>query len=67
MSFDYSIPARGPILNEISFGDGPKLVTRASLGVNLDYKLTDRIVLSLRTSTSHLDDGISTSRAAVAW
>ena len=55
-NYDYSLPARGPLLTQIALRDGPKIVRRDSAGLNLDYKLADGLVLSLRTAASHLND-----------
>jgi iron complex outermembrane receptor protein len=55
-TYDYTLPARDPVLTQITLRDGPKIVRRDSVGINLDYKITDSLVLSLRTAASHLND-----------
>jgi TonB-dependent receptor len=59
-TFDYSLPARGPILTQIVLRDGPKIVRRDSIGVNLDFKITNNLVFALRTAASHLNDEFNT-------
>lgn len=55
-TYDYSIPARGPVLTQIILRDGPKIVRRDSVGVNMDFKVTDNLVFALRTAASHFSD-----------
>lgn len=55
-AYDFSNPARGPVITGITFKDAPKSIERQSFGANLDLKLTPSLVLSLRTSGSHLGD-----------
>lgn len=57
---DYTIPARGPILTQVVLRDGPKIVRRDSVGVNVDFKITDGLVFALRTAASHLNDEFNT-------
>ena len=59
-TIDYTIPARGPILTQVVLRDGPKIVRRDSAGLNLDYKVTSNLVMSLRTAASHLNDEFNT-------
>ncbi len=56
-AFNYSQPARGPIITQITFRDAPKLSERASYNLTTDYKITPNLAFSLRTSGSHFDDG----------
>jgi iron complex outermembrane recepter protein len=69
-TIDYANVARGPVINLLTFRDNPKITTRASFAVNLDYKIASGLVFSLRTAASHLDDEINartiTFRAATA-
>ena len=60
MTYDYSIPARGPILTQVVLRDGPKIVRRDSIGANFDYKITNNLVFALRTAASHLNDEFNT-------
>ena len=55
--FNYSQPARGPLITQMTFRDAPKLSTRASINLTTDYKLTPHLAISLRTAGSHFDDG----------
>jgi TonB-dependent receptor len=55
-AYDFSNAARGPVITGLTFKDAPKIIERQSLGLNLDYKITPRLVLSLRTTGSHLSD-----------
>ena len=55
-NYDFSNPARGPFISSLTFRNGPKLTRRDSFGANFDYKFSDRLVLSLRTAGSHLND-----------
>ena len=55
-NYDFSNPTRGPIITSLSFRVGPKITRRDSFGANFDYKITDRLVFSLRTAGSHLND-----------
>ena len=59
-TIDYTIPARGPILTQVVLRDGPKIVRRDSAGLNLDYKVTNNLVVALRTAASHLNDEFNT-------
>ena len=58
-TFDNTLPARGPVINQLVFRDNPKITTRAAIGLNLDYKITRELVFSLRTSGSHFRDEIN--------
>ncbi len=55
-NYDHSNPTRGPFITQLSFRNGPKITRRDSFGANFDYKLSDRLVFSLRTAGSHLND-----------
>jgi len=55
-AYDYSQPARGPVITGITFKDAPKMIDRQSFGANLDLKVMPGLVFSLRTSGSHLAD-----------
>src|SRR6185369_7844202 len=55
-NYDFSNPARGPFITQLSFRNGPKITRRDSFGANFDYKISDRLVFSLRTAGSHLND-----------
>lgn len=65
MTFDYSIPARGPILTQIVLRDGPKITRRDSIGANFDYKITSNLVFALRTAASHFNDEFNTRTATI--
>lgn len=54
--YNYADPIRGPVVTEIQFRDAPKLTTRAAFNLNTDFKLTPKLVFTLRTSGSRLDD-----------
>jgi iron complex outermembrane recepter protein len=55
--FNYSQPARGPLITQITFRDAPKLSSRASLNLTTDYRISENLSVSLRTAASHFDDG----------
>jgi iron complex outermembrane receptor protein len=55
-NYDFSNPTRGPFITSLSFRNGPKITRRDSFGANFDYKISDRLVFSLRTAGSHLND-----------
>ncbi len=55
-NYDFSNPTRGPFITSLSFRNGPKITRRDSFGANFDYKVSDRLVVSLRTAGSHLND-----------
>jgi iron complex outermembrane recepter protein len=55
-NYDFSNPTRGPFITNVSFRVGPKITRRDSFGANFDYKISDRLVFSLRTAGSHLND-----------
>ena len=55
-NYDFSNLARGPFITSLSFRNGPKITRRDSFGANFDYKISDRLVFSLRTAGSHLND-----------
>jgi iron complex outermembrane receptor protein len=55
-NYDFSNPARGPFITSLSFRHGPKITRRDSFGANFDYKITDKLIFSLRTAGSHLND-----------
>jgi TonB-dependent receptor len=57
-TYDTSNAARGPVVNTISMRDNPKITSRASAALNLDYKLLPTMTLSLRTQFSHFEDDI---------
>ncbi|MBI4624462.1 MAG: TonB-dependent receptor, partial [Verrucomicrobia bacterium] len=69
-TIDNTIAARGPVINQLTFRDNPKITTRAAMGLNLDYKFAPGLVFSLRTAFSHFYDQINartlTFRAATA-
>jgi len=69
-TLDTTLPARGPVINLLTFRDNPKITTRAAFGLNFDYKLSPSLVISLRSSGSHFYDQINartlTFRAATA-
>ncbi|MSU24336.1 MAG: TonB-dependent receptor [Opitutus sp.] len=54
--YDFSSLTRGPVITSLSFRHGPKITRRDSFGANFDYKISDSLVLSLRTAGSHLND-----------
>lgn len=57
MGYDYTAAAtRGPLPRQMVLRDGPDIARRDSVGVNLDYNLSENVVLSLRTAASHLSD-----------
>ena len=55
-NYDFSNPTRGPFITQLTFRNGPKITRRDSFGANFDYKISDRLVFSLRTAGSHLND-----------
>ena len=55
-AYDFSNPARGPMITGLTFKDAPKIIDRQSFGANIDYKINPHLVLSVRTNGSHLDD-----------
>ncbi|MBI5767341.1 MAG: TonB-dependent receptor [Verrucomicrobia bacterium] len=55
-NYDFSNRTRGPVITSLSFRHGPKITRRDAFGANFDYKWSDRLILSLRTSGSHLND-----------
>ncbi len=55
-NYDHSNPTRGPFISNVSFRVGPKITRRDSFGANFDFKASDRLVFSLRTAGSHLND-----------
>jgi len=57
-TYDTANAARGPVVNTISMRDNPKITSRASAALNVDYKLLPTVVLSLRTQFSHFEDDI---------
>lgn len=58
-TIDNTVAARGPVINLLTFRDNPKITTRAALGLNLDFKVTPQLVVSLRTAFSHFYDQIN--------
>ena len=54
LEYNYTNPAR-PVITGLMWRPGPKVATRIAGTVSLDYKLTDEIVFSLRSSYSHYD------------
>ncbi len=56
---DTAVAARGPVINNLTFRDNPKITTRAAFGLNLDYRLLPGLVVSLRTQGSHFNDEIN--------
>ena len=60
MRYNYNTPASGvtvdnPKLNDIMFRPGPKRTHRAAANVSADYKLTENLVFSWRSSYSFYD------------
>jgi iron complex outermembrane receptor protein len=55
-AYDFSNAARGPVITGLTFKDAPKVIERASLGANFDYKLTPHLIASVRITGSHLSD-----------
>ncbi len=55
-NYDFSNATRGPFITSLSFRHGPKITRRDSFGANFDYKISDSLVVSLRTAGSHLND-----------
>ncbi|MDO8541358.1 MAG: TonB-dependent receptor [Opitutaceae bacterium] len=58
-TIDTANPTRGPVINQLTYQDNPKITTRAAIGLNLDYKITPNLVVSLRTAGSHFEDEIN--------
>ncbi len=58
-TIDTAAPGRGPVINNLTFRDNPKITTRAAVGLNLDYKIRPGLIVSLRTAGSHFDDEIN--------
>jgi iron complex outermembrane receptor protein len=63
-NYNFVQPNRGPVITQLAFRDAPKLSNRASFTLNTDYKLTDNLVASLRTSGSNFDDGTNLRQIA---
>ncbi|MEN9634841.1 MAG: hypothetical protein RL077_3245 [Verrucomicrobiota bacterium] len=57
-TIDTTVASRGPLINLLTFRDNPKITTRASMGLNLDYKVAPGLVVSLRTAGSNFYDQI---------
>ena len=55
-AYDFSNAARGPVITGLTFKDAPKVIDRASLGANFDYKITPHLIASVRITGSHLSD-----------
>ena len=55
-AYDFSNAARGPVITGLTFKDAPKVIERASLGANFDYKITPNLIASVRITGSHLSD-----------
>ena len=55
-AYDFSNVATGPRITGLTFKDAPKVIERASLGATFDYKITPRLIASLRVTGSHLSD-----------
>ncbi|MBI5769362.1 MAG: TonB-dependent receptor [Verrucomicrobia bacterium] len=55
-AYDFTNATTGPRLTGLTFKDAPKIIERASLGANFDYKITPRLVASLRITGSFLSD-----------
>jgi iron complex outermembrane receptor protein len=55
-AYDFSNAARGPMITGMTFKDAPKVIERASLGANFDYKINPFLIASLRITGSHLSD-----------
>ena len=55
-AFDFSNVATGPRITGLTFKDAPKVIECASLGATFDYKITPRLIASLRVTGSHLSD-----------
>jgi iron complex outermembrane recepter protein len=56
MTYDFGDPARGPVVTNITWRPGPKLTQRSAVGLNLDFKLTPALIVSLRSAYSILND-----------
>lgn len=54
--YDYGNPARGPVIRKLVFRSNLQFFQRATFSLNADYKATPRLVLSLRSSGTYLDD-----------
>jgi len=55
-AYDFTNAARGPVITGLTFKDAPKFIERASLGATFDYKITPRLIATLRITGSHLAD-----------
>lgn len=54
IGYDYSAMAtRGPLINRLQFGDEAVMVRGTTFGLNADFKVSDRLVLSWRSGYSH--------------
>ncbi len=60
----YSYVAGRPVVTQIAFRDAPKLSNRSSFTLNTDYKLSNHLAVSLRTSGSNFDDGTNLRQIA---
>jgi iron complex outermembrane receptor protein len=54
LEYNYTNPAR-PVITGLMWRPGPKVATRIAGTVSLDYKISDDLVFSLRSSYSHYD------------
>lgn len=61
VTMTYALPsaARGLVVNAISFRDSPKISTRDVATLNLDYKLSRDLSVSLHTQATHFEDDIN--------
>ena len=55
-NYDFSNPVRGPFITNVSFRQAPKITRRDSFGANLDYRIAEGLVFSLRTAGAHFND-----------
>ena len=55
-AYDFSNATTGPRITGLTFKDAPKVIERASLGANFDYKITPHLIASVRISGSFLSD-----------
>ena len=63
-NYNFVQPNRGPVITQIAFRDAPKLTNRSSITLNTDYKISDHLSVSLRTSGSSFDDGTNLRQIA---
>lgn len=53
LNYDFSqMATRGPLINQLAFGDEAVMVRGTTVGLNADFKATEHLVVSVRTNYS---------------